>query len=535
MRPHPLTLLVLVAAVAGFAFAAVSTYDFVQHLDRDVHGLHCSFFPGLGDSNASLESGCGVTLMSPYSSVLRSTIWGGIPVSLPAMGVFGFIAFWCIVLIATNREQHLRPAAFLFAASLVPAVTSVVMGYLSLATLDAVCKICVGIYVSSALAFLGSLFLFLRGKSEDDLALLQPRHVPREGTYDESTDSLANRRAPAPPTPMGWGVLIAAFFLGVLFVMVPVSAYALTAPDFSKYIGSCGTLEQSAGETPDGVFLPLGPRVQGVPMLEVLDPLCPSCRGFERRLSGLEISEKLTRRVVLFPLDDECNWMVDKAIHPGACAVSEAMLCAADRAQEVLEWAFAEQEHILEAAKLDRDAARKMVSQHFPELASCVGTPAARARLNLALRWAVERSLPLLTPQIYVGETRVCAADTDLGMDFMITKLVERTPPGPPPPPYPVIEPGSYVAPTPAPRRDATSPAPSGAAPSGAAATAASAGAAAEATPSGNAPAPQVDPVPNAEAPTPSEEPKPNENAALRTAEPGKPPATDPAKPTETP
>jgi hypothetical protein len=30
----------------------------------------------------------------------------------------------------------------------------------------------------------------------------------------------------------------------------------------------------------------------------------------------------------LFPLDKECNWMVSESLHPGSCAVSEAVLCA---------------------------------------------------------------------------------------------------------------------------------------------------------------------------------------------------------------
>ena len=84
-------LVCLLSCVAGLFFAGFSTHDFVQHLDRQVHGIHCSFVPGLSTADVSGTSGCHVTLMSPYSSVLRSHVWGGIPVSLPAMGVFAFL------------------------------------------------------------------------------------------------------------------------------------------------------------------------------------------------------------------------------------------------------------------------------------------------------------------------------------------------------------------------------------------------------------------------------------------------------------
>ena len=48
MKPHPWLMLVLAGALVGLTFAGFSTYDFVQHLDRQVHSVHCSFIPGLG-------------------------------------------------------------------------------------------------------------------------------------------------------------------------------------------------------------------------------------------------------------------------------------------------------------------------------------------------------------------------------------------------------------------------------------------------------------------------------------------------------
>src|SRR4030095_9946020 len=92
MRPPAWLVVVLVGALAGLVFAGVSTYDFVQHLDRQVHSLHCSFIPGAGAGTEA--TGCQAAMMSSYSSVFRTTIWGGIPISLPAMSVFAFILFY---------------------------------------------------------------------------------------------------------------------------------------------------------------------------------------------------------------------------------------------------------------------------------------------------------------------------------------------------------------------------------------------------------------------------------------------------------
>ena len=137
-------------------------------------------------------------------------------------------------------------------------------------------------------------------------------------------------------------------------------------------------------------------------------------------------AEHARRRALLFPLDNQCNWMVDSAVHPGACAISEAMLCAGDDAQRVLTWAFDEQEEIVAAERKKPGGAARLAGARFPELASCIGSSKAKARLNRALRWAVDNQLPVLTPQLYVNGTRLCDADTDLGLDYMLSRLIEK-------------------------------------------------------------------------------------------------------------
>jgi hypothetical protein len=119
--------------------------------------------------------------------------------------------------------------------------------------------------------------------------------------------------------------------------------------------------------------------------------------------------------------------MIGDAIHPGACAVSEAMLCAKDRADQVLAWAFENQEAIVAAARADaKGGAARMVAAKFPDLASCVGSSAARAKLNLSLRSAVKNRLQVLTPQVFVEGLRLCDEDTDLGLDYALPRLIER-------------------------------------------------------------------------------------------------------------
>ncbi len=399
MAPLLLTI-TLIAAVAGFTFAATSTYDFVAHLDRQVHGLHCSFLPGVVAPDASGTSGCHVTLMSPYSSILRASTWGGTPISLPAMAVFAFLAFWAAALLLTDRKHDPRATGFFALAAGVPALASVVMATIAIRELDAVCKVCVGIYIASAVCAVSALLLWLDARK-------------------------AKAQAADEKPSLSFALLLAAFVVGCAFVGVSVVAYAASKPDFTKYAGSCGELP--GGKSPKNELIPLGKQGGSVQVIEVVDPLCPACRAFERRFAALDLYDKASRRGLLFPLDNTCNWMVDTAVHPGACAVSEAMLCAEGQADDVLAWAFDQQEEIVAAERAKAGSAAKLAVARFPSLAACVGSSKIKARLNRALRWAVENQLPVLTPQLYVNGKRLCDADTDLGLDYMLTRLAEHS------------------------------------------------------------------------------------------------------------
>src|SRR5262249_9214619 len=149
VKPSPWHIVVLAGAFIGLVFAALSTSDFVQHLDRQVHSVHCSFIPGAGKETG--ETGCHVAMMGSYSSVMRSRVWGGVPISLPAMCVFAFILLYATDLLITRRKYDPRATLFLVAACALPALVSLIMLIVSLSKLGTTCKLCVCIYVASAM------------------------------------------------------------------------------------------------------------------------------------------------------------------------------------------------------------------------------------------------------------------------------------------------------------------------------------------------------------------------------------------------
>ncbi|MEO8704810.1 MAG: vitamin K epoxide reductase family protein, partial [Kofleriaceae bacterium] len=443
MRTKPIVglVMVLLAATAGLVFAGISTWDFVQHLDRQVHDLHCSFIPG-GKSGG--ESGCHVAMMSTYSSVFRTSVWGGIPIALPAMSVFAFIGFYAIDLMITRRKTDPRATAFLALATLLPALTSIAMLVISLSQLGTTCKLCVGIYISSAIALIGAVILWrgaVAARAIGEPIALRKKPTRERGSDDPAFTSTGGAVEPverakprlvavvdAPVASNGF--LGAMFATGVAFVVIPVILYFGLAPDHARFIGTCGALVKPADvyatEGGKGVMLHVGATGGSAKAIEILDPLCPACRAFEQRLAKSGIAGDLDRKAVLFPLDNTCNWMVTEATHPGACTVSEAMLCANENAQEVLDWAFLEQDRIREETKVDPTAAARLVKAKFPQYAACVGSPEVKARLNKSLRWSVANNIRVLTPQLFVEGVKLCDEDVDLGLEYTLTKLLER-------------------------------------------------------------------------------------------------------------
>ncbi len=375
------------ASLLGAVFAAVSTKDFIKHLDRQVHEIHCSFIPG-----ASLEvgeSGCRTVMLSPYSSVLRTSLWGGLPISLLALAVFAYLAQRAIRQALSPRTGR-HDALYLVAATGLPLLMSAIFGFIAATKIGAVCKLCVGVYVSSGLAFAAAVW----SMTESD---------PDDG-------------------PLPWRRWGFAFTEGVAFVALLSGLYVALAPTSAKPLSGCGTL--ASGDDPNGVMIRLADGPEKSRAIAVLDPLCPACKNFDARLSASGLASGLRMDAVLFPLDATCNWMVKKSLHPGACALSEAMLCDKAGAAEVLAYAFENQEALRARAVEDEAGLRRALEERFPRVKGCLGGPVVKSKLNKSLRWAVANDLPVLTPQLFIGTKRLCDEDTDLGLEYTLTRML---------------------------------------------------------------------------------------------------------------
>ncbi|MBK8009970.1 MAG: hypothetical protein IPK13_01365 [Deltaproteobacteria bacterium] len=392
--PRPWLFAAAAASLLGTILAGISTHDFVRHLDRQTHTIHCSVIPGAGAQFG--ESGCRTVMMSPYSALFRESLWGGLPIGLLALAVFAYLTYRAVDFAVKDAPRRVE-TTFLLAGASLPVLMSLIYGYIAASEIGAICNTCVGIYVASAGVF--------------GCALVAHTRTPPSPSLAASTR-----------THLQW------FAEGVVYVLVLVVMYMALAPKSPLPEKGCGVLVKH--DDAAGVMVPLASASApgATRAIAVLDPLCPSCRALEARLEASGLTKRLSLKGALFPLDSQCNWMVKDALHPGACAVSEAILCEGDRGQNVLAWAFQEQTRLLEAARGgDGDrAVRDAILSAFPSVKGCLGSPKVRARLNKSLRWAVANAIPVLTPQLFVGDTRVCDEDTDLGLEYTVGAMIER-------------------------------------------------------------------------------------------------------------
>jgi uncharacterized membrane protein len=379
----------LVASALGLLFASYSTLDYAQHLDRHLHDVHCSFIPGAAATSEA--EACRAAMYSPYSALLKDQYWGGVPISLFAMGAFCFFAAFSVYLLLSGSRASSRTYGFFALVGVTPLLVSLLMLTISLTQLGQLCKTCVGIYVSSFLLALGSVTAWLANRGQG--------------------------------SPAGGWVLVPVWLVALgVTSLAPAIVYAASVPDQRSYITQCGEIKQPKMKGDSPVKLRGSRAVQPTMLFE--DPLCPTCKAFHDRLVIENVIEKLDIELVLFPLDSECNWMVPDPLHPGACIVSKAVLCGQGNARQVLEWAYAEQEYLARAGKAGEGVLRAAIKQRWGEsMLRCVDDRKTDARLNSHLHFASENNIPVSTPQMYLGKRRICDEDTDLGLRYTLAQL----------------------------------------------------------------------------------------------------------------
>jgi uncharacterized membrane protein len=377
-------------ALWGLVFAGISSLDYASHLDRGLHDLHCSFIPG-ADVSVSAE-GCRTALNSPYSALFKRAIWGGIPISLFALGCFCFLLGYAVS-IALARRPVGRSGGMLYGLlAITPLLVSAVMFSISVFELGTICKTCAGIYIASLALGVSAIGVAAASWSE---------------------------RVPLSFGSFAAGALIASAML--LWVLAPSIVYAALAPDHEPLVSQCGRIK--VDKEAHDALLKLPGRLPVKHAVFFEDPLCPTCKSLHERLRDAQVLERLDIELALFPLDSDCNWMLDQPLHPGACKVSRAVLCA-DSPAAMLEWAYANQPALADAARAGGKTLDQFIAGRWGAgVTRCMAERATQQRLNRHLHYAVQNGIAVSTPQIFIEGQRLCDEDIDMGLMFALHTL----------------------------------------------------------------------------------------------------------------
>jgi serine/threonine-protein kinase len=400
---------VLLAMALCLANAALSALLLLQHHGDERASAAVSQVCGDAD-----DSGCAVVARSRYSEV------GGVP--LAAIGVFFYGALSALLLLALLAGPEARDAAAalaFFALGAAVAVDLVLLG-VQMVAVRAFCRLCLLTYAVNVLAL-----MMLAGSRRDGpivgqavrrsdgrlvfagglmaaLALGAAVLASEIGLSYREQDRMAAVLGPLPapvPSAPAAPALGSPPAPGSEAQRFQEEARAATeqARRLQEILDDPQKLEQYFTDKASREFdqgpahkldlagVPMkGPADAPIKVAEYSDFLCPFCRGIAGAFA--QYLPASAGRVSLFykhyPLDSECNPHLERTIHPGACLLARAGVCA--EAQEKF-WPYHDRVFATEmkeatAADVARLAAEAGLDA--TALQACLSAPTTQARVS---------------------------------------------------------------------------------------------------------------------------------------------------------
>lgn len=287
---------ILLGAILALALAGVGTsaeltrIHYLTHTDPSFHSV-CA---------VSDTVNCETVAQSPYSVFLGLpiSIWG-----LAAFLAFALLAGWGLL---RRRLHDGWPAGLLFAAAVIAAGVSALMGWISYVRIDALCLFCMTLYGLSAV------LLAVTG------ILLRVRRVGPVRALLADLGALLRRPV----------LFLSLLVLAVAALGVP----RLLIRPWWHHPGWADLAELPHGVDEEGRHW-IGAANPLVTVLEYSDYECPYCRQAHRNMRSLAAKFPDEVRLVhrQAPLDRACNEDVKRAFHERACEFARAAECAAEQ------------------------------------------------------------------------------------------------------------------------------------------------------------------------------------------------------------
>ena len=311
-------------------------------------------------AHAGLTSFCNINDIFNCDKVATSryAVFLGVPVAV--WGVFGYVAIGTLAAWGLSRRRLGAgwPRGLIFAFTCFAVASSLVLASISKLIIQAWCLVCMGSWLTSAV-----------------LLVLAWRATRPVGPAAALRADLAALRA----RPALWAGLGA---LALVLVAGTVAAY----PHYWEQRRTPAThVPVAAG--PDGGMAALEP----VEIVEYSDYECPFCARANEQAHQV-LAGRPDVRVVRrqFTLDKSCNQLLTKQVHPTACALARAGICAEaqGRISEMDDALFRNQQDEVPvevlAQRIGLDMARFRACLTAPETESRLAADiAAGIRLNL--------------------------------------------------------------------------------------------------------------------------------------------------------
>lgn len=346
----------LAASVAGFVLAVM--------LAR----LHAQAHAGIASFCAINETvNCDRVAMSPFSVALGlpvavwGAIWYGLAAALSAWGLLG------------RRPHAAWPAGLLLVVGTVAVLASIVLAVISEVAIGAWCILCMASWIAAAA-----------------LLVAAARAVRPAGARAAVRADLAVLAGRAGAT----AAVVAIALAGIAVAAVAYPRYWTRPPPAPAKGGA-----PAAAARPPGA----GP-VRIVVYTDYECPYCARAHAETRALLAGRPDVRLVHRQ--FPLDADCNPAVKRTIHPGACMLARAGICAEAQGHlpEMDDALFALQGRTLSLPEVARD-----VGLDVPRFQACLDSPETKGRLAEDIGAALQagvRATPsyVVDGKLYTGE-----------------------------------------------------------------------------------------------------------------------------------
>ena len=314
-----------ILAIIGAAISGWSLYEHVAITLGHTGSAFC---------HISASINCREVLLSPYATI------AGVPLAL-----WGLIYFWLYFVISWNgRPDRSIPPDLavdtLFSLSLLACAASLVLFYISKILVGVLCPLCLGVYAINILSLCAAWFA--------------GRSVPGHRRVARTVAAL-RKLIPCLFGPASEERTVLVRALGSLVIVMVVwffmswflfQARSLVGPGQAGAVQAWHSQEKvdvgiSLSGGPFGDYA-LGDAQAPIQVVEFSDFECPACRRTFHYLEPLfrEYGDKVFFVFRNFPLDNNCNPVIQREFHRHACYAAEFARCAGEQGKfwEVTEY-----------------------------------------------------------------------------------------------------------------------------------------------------------------------------------------------------